>query len=275
MKLSEQLKVDPPPLRIFNTVVNTCEICDEEELTLSVFEAMKHTHDTEGNIITFNIALKRLAKQGQMAACEGIIIGMLEAGMEPNVVSYTTAIGACAKALDSSMAYEWLKRMRSRNVGPNFYTYNTALASCLDGTLVGSQRGSLIAAEMMADIQKELMLDIKGQAHYDSVIPDKYTKVVARKVIKQLRENWRAGEIDMAAAKINERVPLKALVDFDRSEAAAKLKKQREAMEQLKKSMATIDGIESAVVEFDSSDVESDFTVVNMLHKESHRTMEV
>lgn len=275
VKLSEQLKVDPPPLRIFNTVVNTCEICDEEELTLSVFEAMKHTHDTEGNIITFNIALKRLAKQGQMAACEGIIIGMLEAGMEPNVVSYTTAIGACAKALDSSMAYEWLKRMRSRNVGPNFYTYNTALASCLDGTLVGSQRGSLIAAEMMADIQKELMLDIKGQAHYDSVIPDKYTKVVARKVIKQLRENWRAGEIDMAAAKINERVPLKALVDFDRSEAAAKLKKQREAMEQLKKSMATIDGIESAVVEFDSSDVESDFTVVNMLHKESHRTMEV
>lgn len=274
VKLSLENKADPPPLRIFNNVVNTCEICGEEEMTVLVFEAMKATHDTEGNTITFNIALKRLAKQGQLAACEGIIIGMLEAGIEPNVVTYTTAVGACVKAMDSQMAYEWLRRMRSRNVGPNFHTYNTALASCLDGTLDGSQRGSLIAAEMMADVQNELMEGLKGPTDYASVIPDKYTKVLARKIIKQLRENWRAGKIDMPSAKVNERVPLKALVDFDRSESAEKIQKQRDAMQQLKKAMAA-DSEGPAVVELDKSEVDVDFTAVNMLHKDSHRTMEV
>lgn len=274
VNLSQEYKADPPPLRIFNNVVNTCEICGEEEMTVLVFEAMKATHDTEGNTITFNIALKRLAKQGQLAACEGIIIGMLEAGIEPNVVTYTTAVGACAKAMDSKMAYEWLTRMRSRNVGPNFHTYNTALASCLDGTLDGSQMGSLIAAEMMADVQNELMEGLKGPTDYASVIPDKYTKVLARKIIKQLRENWRAGKIDMPTAKVNERVPLKALVDFDRSESAEKILKQRDAMEQLKEAIAA-DSEGPAVVELDKSEVDVDFTAVNMLHKDSHRTMEV
>jgi len=274
VKLSSEFKADPPPLRIFNNVVNTCEICGEEELTLMVFEAMKATHDTEGNTITFNIALKRLAKQGQTAACEGIIIGMLEAGIEPNVVTYTTAVGACVKAMDSVKAYTWLKRMRSRNVGPNFHTYNTALASCLDGTLEGSQRGSLIAEEMMEDVDKELMVGLKGPTDYASVIPDKYTKVLARKLIKQLRENWRAGDINMQTAKVTVRVALKALVDFDRSEEAAKIQKQVDAMNLLKAALAA-DSEGPSVVEIDKSEVDVDFTAVNMLHKDSHRTMEV
>jgi len=274
VKLSQEFKADPPPLRIFNNVVNTCEICGEEELTLLVFEAMKSTHDTDGNTITFNIALKRLAKQGQTAACEGIIIGMLEAGIEPNVVTYTTAVGACVKAMDSVKAYEWLRRMRSRNVGPNFHTYNTALASCLDGSLEGSQRGSLIAEEMMQDVDNELIEGLKGPTDYASVIPDKYTKVLARKLLKQLRENWRSGDIEMQVAKLTVRVALKALVDFDRSEEATKIQKQRDAMDLLKKALAA-DSDGPSVVEIDKSEVDVDFTAVNMLHKDSHRTMEV
>jgi len=267
--LAGTLKVEPPALRIFNNVVNTCEICGEEQLTLVVFQAMKDTHDTEGNIITFNIALKRLAKQGKVEGCESIIIGMLEAGIEPTVVSYTTAVGACAKAMNSKMAYEWLKRMRSRNVEPNYHTYNTALASCLDGTLEGSKMGSLIASDMMKDVSKELMDGLKGPTDYTSVIPDKYSKVLTRKIIKQLRENWRTGQIGMQAAKLNERVPLKALVDFERSELAKEIPKLRLAMD-IKKKMAT-----GAVVEPEKSEVDADFSVVNMLHDESHKTMEV
>jgi len=276
VKLSQEFKADPPPLRIFNNVVNTCEICGEEELTLLVFEAMKSIHDTDGNTITFNIALKRLAKQGQTAACEGIIIGMLEAGIEPNVVTYTTAVGACVKAMDSVKAYEWLRRMRSRNVGPNFHTYNTALASCLDGSLEGSQRGSLIAEEMMQDVDNELIEGLKGPTDYASVIPDKYTKVLARKLLKQLRENWRSGDIEMQVAKLTVRVALKALVDFDRSEEATKIQKQRDAMDLLKKALAADSASDGpSVVEIDKSEVDVDFTAVNMLHKDSHRTMEV
>jgi len=267
---SEEGKIEKPPLKAFNTVMNTCEICGEEELTLMVLETMKKLHDTDGNIITFNIALKRLAKQGQARACEGIIIGMLQAGVEPTVVSYTTAIGACVKANDSLYAYEWLKRMRSRNVKPNFHTYNTALAACLDGKLESSIRGSTIAKEMLDDVEIEITEGLKGPADYSSVIPDKYSKVLSRSLMKQLRDNWRAGDINMAVAKATIREPLLRLVDFERSEAAEMIKKKREE-EAAAKKKRDLECLEDA--ELCEADV--DFSAVNALHKEGSRRMEV
>lgn len=124
---------------------------------------MKQTLEMEGNIITFNIALKRLAKLGNIVGCEGILIGMLNEGLEPNVVSYTTTIGACAKEgmKNPAMASVWLQRMRSRNVQPNYHTYNTALAACLDGKLESTFIGSKIAAEMLEDAEKEIACGLK------------------------------------------------------------------------------------------------------------------
>ncbi|KAL3920858.1 MAG: hypothetical protein SGARI_006839 [Bacillariaceae sp.] len=113
-------RAEKPTLRVFNTIVNACEVCGEEELTIQVLDSMKETHDTEGNLITFNIALKRLAKQGNTRACEGIIVGMLQGNIEPSVVSYSTAIASCvADPKQSELAAEWIKRMKSRNVQPN------------------------------------------------------------------------------------------------------------------------------------------------------------
>ena len=148
---------------MFNTVVNTCEVCGEEELTVRVLDVMKNTLEVEGNIITFNIALKRLAKMGNIVGCEGILIGMLNEGLEPNVVSYTTTIGACAKEgmKNPVMASVWLQRMRARNVQPNYHTYNTALAACLDGKVESTFIGSKIAAEMLEDAEKELACGLK------------------------------------------------------------------------------------------------------------------
>lgn len=214
---------------MFNTVVNACEICGEEELTLVVLEKMRTTHDTEGNIITMNIAMKRLAKQGKPEACEGLIIGMLQAGVEPTVVSYTTAIGACAsEPKDPATAYQWLSRMRSRMVRPNLYTYNTALAACLDGKLESSVTASKVATEMLEDVDRELTEGIKGSAQLKSVLPNTYTKVLARKLMQQLRENWRSGDIDMRVAKATIRVPLLKLVDFQKSKAAQAAKERAE-----------------------------------------------
>ena len=82
VKLYEDKKAEKPPLTVFNTCVNACEVCGEQELTIPVLEAMKKTHETDGNIITFNIALKRLARLGNHWAPEGIIIGMLQNGIE-------------------------------------------------------------------------------------------------------------------------------------------------------------------------------------------------
>ena len=143
--------------------MNTCEVCGEEELTVKVLDIMRDTLEVEGNIITFNIALKRLAKVGNSAGCEGILIGMLNEGIEPNVVSYTTTIGACAKEgmKNPEMASTWLQRMRMRNVSPNYHTYNTALAACLDGKVESSFIAAKIATEMLEEAEKEIACGLK------------------------------------------------------------------------------------------------------------------
>lgn len=165
--MAEEGKAEKPPVSVFNTVVNTCEVCGEEELTVKVLDLLKETLETDGNMITFNIALKRLAKAGNVAGCEGILVGMLNEGLEPNVVSYTTTIGACAKegAKNPAAAMMWLQRMRSRGVLPNYHTYNTALAACLDGKLESTFIGSKIATEMIEVADFEIACGLKVRFH--------------------------------------------------------------------------------------------------------------
>jgi hypothetical protein len=228
VRLAEGGKTDKPPLSVFNTVINTCEICGEQDLTLLVLDAMKKTHDTEGNLITFNIALKRLAKSGNYAGCEGIIIGMLQSKVEPSVVSYTTAIAACASAetKQPELAYEWIRRMRARNVAPNAVTYNTALAACLDDKLQSTILASKIATEMMSDVEKQLVEDADQVDEYVDVVPNSATKMLARATMRQLKQNWKNMEIDKSVATATIRIPLLRLIDFEKSEAATEARKK-------------------------------------------------
>jgi pentatricopeptide repeat protein len=209
--------------------VNACEVCGEEELTIKVLDAMKETHDTDGNLITFNIALKRLAKQGNSMACEGIMIGMLQSGIEPSVVSYTTAIASCVnEPKKSDVAVEWIQRMRSRNVQPNVITYNTAFASCLDGTMEGTARASQLAAEMQADIQKIVDSGVLETNEYTNIIPNFYTRTMAIQAMKQLKDQWEEGMIDRQIAKETLRVPLLNLVEFMKSDLADLAERQKQ-----------------------------------------------
>lgn len=273
VKFSQEGKAEKPPVKVFNTVINTCEICGEEELTQAVLDSMRQTHDTDGNIITFNIALKRLAKLGAARPCEGIIIGMLQSGIEPSVVSYTTAIGACVGSKDPALAMDWLQRMKSRDVKPNFHTYNTAMAACLDGKLESTIIGSKIAAEMIADVDRELETGFKGNADFKSVLPDTYTKLLAKKLSKQLRENWRSDEINMTVAKSTIRVPLLQLLDFNKSEAAERVKKQ---MEENKMNAVAVEEHEEENLEtVEDDETELEYKAVNQLHKQGSRVAEV
>ena len=235
-------------------------------MTVKVLDVMKKTLETEGNMVTFNIALKRLAKMGNVMGCEGILIGMLNEGLEPNVVSYTTTIGACAKEgmKNASLASMWLQRMRSRNIQPNFHTYNTALAACLDGKLESTFIASKIATEMMEDSEKEIACGIKGSARFKSTLPDAYTKVLARQLMKQLRDNWRSGEIDMALAKSTTRVPLLKLVDFDREVIAS--------ADYLKDIQCDIEDEETEDEIKENEEQDLEFDLLKDIHKDDHRT---
>ncbi len=259
--LSNEGKAEKPPLNVFNTVVNTCEVCGEEDLTVKVLDLMRETLGTEGNIITFNIALKRLAKAGNVLGCEGILIGMLNEGIEPNVVSYTTVIGACAKTKNAAMASMWLQRMRSRNCAPNYHTYNTALAACLDGKLDSTFIASKIATEMVEDATKEVACGIRGLSQYKSALPDTYTRFLGRELMKQLRENWRNGDIDMALAKTTTRVPLLKMVDFAKELPP-------EVLSEIQCDVPE----EEEDEQVESNDQDYEFSLLADLHKDDHRT---
>lgn len=228
IELFKQGRAEKPPLRVFNTVVNACEVCGEEELTVKVLDAMKNTHDTEGNLITFNIALKRLAKKGNTMACEGIILGMLQGGIEPSVVSYTTAIAACVSdPKKPDIAVEWIKRMKSRLVLPNVITYNTAFASCLDDTVEGSKRASQLANWMIADVKNQVESGIIEKDDYTIVIPNFYTRTLAKGVMKQLEDQMKSGDID-EKEESSIRESLLELVDYLKSDLAELADKQKD-----------------------------------------------
>jgi hypothetical protein len=247
---------------VFNTVVNACEVCGEEELTVRVLDAMKETHDTEGNLITLNIALKRLAKQGNTLACEGIIIGMLQNNIEPSVVTYTTAIAACvADPKQSEIAMAWMGRMRSRLVQPNVITYNTAFASCLDGTLEGSTRASMMASQMVADIERQVDSGVITMGEYTNILPNFYTRTLARQAMKQLKQNWLDELIDKKVAKLTLRVPLLQLVEFMKTDLAEMAEKQKVFITQEAK-LADEDG-----VSVDSVDEELEYSTAISSHR--------
>ena len=218
--LYKQGRAEKPTLKVFNTVVNACEVCGEEELTVQVLDAMKETHDTEGNLITFNIALKRLAKQGSVMGCEGIIIGMLQGGIEPSVVSYTTAIAACVSdPKKPETAFEWIKRMKSRLVQPNVITYNTAFASCMDGTVEGTKIAGELASMMIDDVTSQVDSGIIDPDDYTNVIPNFYTRTLAKSATEQLEALVKSGDIDEDDEE-STHASLMKLVDYLKSDLA-------------------------------------------------------
>lgn len=241
---------------MFNTVVNACEVCGEEELTIQVLDLMKETHETEGNLITFNIALKRLAKQGNTIGCEGIIIGMLKAGVEPSVVTYTTAIAACvADPKQSGIAVEWINRMKSRLVQPNVITYNTVFAACLDGTVEGTTRASQLASDMLTDVKKQVDSGIIDQGDYTNIIPNFYTRTLAKNLVKQFEGLCKKGEIDEDAAEsANIRAPLFEMVDYLKSDLAELAEKQKKFV---KNDTKEEEKVKAVVVDDDDSTIEA------------------
>lgn len=80
--------------------------------------------------------------------------------------------------------------------------------------------------------------------------------------MKQLRENWRTGDIDMTLAKSTTRIPLLKLVDFQKTIDAARLAEiQCDAP----------DAVEEDVEE-ENAEQDYEFTLLKDIHKEEHRT---
>ena len=75
----------------------------------------------------------------------------------------------------------------------------------------------------MEDTEEEITCGLKGSVNFRSALPDSYIQLFTRQLTKQLRENWRSSDIDMALVKSTIRVPLLKLVGFDKTVDDAQL----------------------------------------------------
>merc|ERR1712232_1261418 len=150
--------------------------------------------------------------------------------------------------------------MRSRRVQPNVMTYNTAFASCLDGSLEGCMRGSQLAIDMIADIRRQVDSGILEMDEYTNIIPDFYTRPLAKQIMKQLKQNWDDGKIDKTTAISTIRVPLLELVDFVNTDLAELAEKQKEF---IKSAASTVE----AVAVMDAEDEELEYSAAISSHR--------
>merc|ERR1712129_640084 len=118
---------------------------------------------------------------------------------------------------------------------PNFHTYNTALAACLEGTPESITRGSEIATMMLLDAESELTTGFEGSADYNSVIPDSYTTCLLK------------------------------LFDFHKNNPIKRSSKET------KPNQSNL----QTDTEVERDEIMIDFAVVNRLHKDGRRNIEV
>jgi hypothetical protein len=80
--------------------------------------------------------------------------------------------------------------------------------------------------------------------------------------MKQLRENWRSGDIDMTLAKSTTRIPLLKLVDFEKTIDAARLAEIQ---------CNVPEAVEEDLKE-ENAEQDYEFTLLKDIHRDDRRT---
>jgi pentatricopeptide repeat domain-containing protein 1 len=63
----------------------------------------------------------------------GLLDAMQQAGLQPNLISYSAAISACAKGGSWARALSLLAEMRTAGHEPNVISYSAAMSACDKG----------------------------------------------------------------------------------------------------------------------------------------------
>ena len=84
-----------------------------------------------------------------MVGAEAWLRALLERGLEPNHVTYSTVISACSRGGDVRGASKWLEKMlNDPNVKPNVVSFNSAIQAAAKAG--GSKSGRISPLEGLA-----------------------------------------------------------------------------------------------------------------------------
>ena len=98
---------------------------------LEAFEsrATDECPNAKPDVISYNTAMSACARGDQPANAEKIFHQMVKKGITPNQISFSTVIHAHAHAGASIKAQKWLDRMRAEGVAPDAISYNSVCAA--------------------------------------------------------------------------------------------------------------------------------------------------
>jgi pentatricopeptide repeat protein len=139
-----------PNIVTYNSLIFACsrrgDIAGAEKWA---YEAEKN--DLSARVSNHTVLVDAFAESGD----ESPAGKMSSSKVEPNVVTYSAMIDACAKAGDRVRAERWHRRMLERGLQPNGYTFSSVIAAC-------AKAGDVVAAcQYLEDMEKaEIHADI-------------------------------------------------------------------------------------------------------------------
>merc|ERR1711935_1103229 len=142
-------------------------------------------------------------------------------------------------------------------------TYNTAFASCMDGTVEGSKRAAELASLMIADVTNQVDSGIIDPDDYTNVIPNFYTRTLAKSAMEQFEAQVKSGDID-EDDEVRTRKSLMELVDYLKSDLAELADKQKSFVKD--ESQSDNIAVEEETTE-ESEDLELEYSIAISTHR--------
>merc|ERR1719223_1702560 len=109
-------------------VVGACGNCDESPTEKQMEKPS--SPKAEPNVVTYSSMIDACAKVGDRAGAERWHKRMVERGLQPNTHTFSSVITACAKAGDAVAASQYLKTMEQAQIQPDVVVYGSVLKAC-------------------------------------------------------------------------------------------------------------------------------------------------
>lgn len=124
-----------PTVYTYNSILKICasENVPRWKEALSILSQCQREPGASPDLITYTTAMKACARGRQAGKAMELFRAVQDMNMELDVYAYTTAMDACSKGRQWRKALSLMDEMKERGIAPNEVTYGVAVAACGNG----------------------------------------------------------------------------------------------------------------------------------------------